>query len=168
MHRIIIALLALALLAPTARAAAPISLHVFTVNDLGAADLLPGGRGQATIELRSDTPQVVTLAIGVPVDLVMRGATASVGTVAIDDRFSSPGPLVYAHWSGNVSADRPINVVVSYRVATGAAVGDRTIQATATLDGQQRIRSAALVRICCITAPPPSPPGWRIYLPAIR
>lgn len=169
MHRIIIVSLLFLSLATAPVGAAPLAtLHIFTVNDHGAADLLPTDRGQAVIELRSDTPRTVVLAIGVPVDLIVLGARASAGTVAIDDRFSSPGPLVHVHWSGSVSAATPINILVFYQVAADAAASDVTIEATGTLEDVQRVDARSAVRICCVRAPPPVPPPSRIYLPVIR
>lgn len=152
----ILALLVLPMGNTPARAAAP-SLRIWTANDHGAADLLPGSRVFVVIELRSAAAQSVTLAHTPHTDLTLEQATASAGNLTPGSRLT---------WSGEVSATRPINLVLIYRVPKDAKPGDRTIRVSG-LSSSVALAASTLIRVCCTPAPSPTS-SYRLLLPIIR
>ena len=172
MHRTIIAtLLLLCLLASTARAAVPPSLTLFSVNDRGVADLLPGARVLIVAELRStDDRPYATLTAPAPDGLELESFRISSGTA---NRFLSLGPDIgpFLLWTGAVSPAAPINISMVYRVLSTAAPGDRVVTVygqTGTQSQAVPLAATTVIRICCIAASPLASTTFRVYLPAFR
>jgi hypothetical protein len=145
--------LLLVLAAPIA-AASPPTLSIAT----STAEALPGARVSAVIALRSDDARTITLGVHCPPDFLIVGAVANVGTVAIDDQRSGPGPQPVVHWTGVVSSTQPITMVVTYQVLPDAGIGDRVITATGQL-GALQLAASTIVRVVA--------PG-RMYLPILQ
>jgi hypothetical protein len=154
--RALLALL-LCLFATPARAAAPPSLRIWSANDRGTADLFPAQRATVVIELRSEELHTAFAQHLTPDGLELEQASASSGTIVTDP---------FVSWTGEVSRTQPVNLVLTYRVAPDAAPGDRVITAQAQIAGHY-LYAAMRLRVCCVPAPPPLPPGGRVYLPLI-
>lgn len=162
-----LALILACLAVSPARASTPPSLHVFTVNDRGAADLLPGSRVLMVAELRSEDLRTATLNAPTPAGLVLESYSASAGSLAVPDMFPRTAPPPFVAWTGEVSATQPINVRLLYYVPLNTAAGDLTIRVSGQA-GDTPLAASTLIRVCCIAAPPATFHGYRVYLPAFR
>lgn len=143
------------LLASSTHAAAPLRLSLWSVNDRGAADLLPGSRVLVVVELRSAEPQSATLTHATPPGLSLEQATASAGTIA-------PGLM----WSGVVSSTQPINISLLYSVPRDTTPGDRVLSVSGQA-GDVPFAASTVLRVCCIEAPAPSRPVYERLLPIV-
>lgn len=140
---------------PPAHAAIHPTLRIWSVNNLGRADLLPGDSLQVVIELREAQAARATMQHLTPPGLVLESVKASSGDVVSDP---------FVSWAGAVTIDQPVNIVLTYRVAADAVPGDRDLRAQAQVNGAG-LHASTVVRVCCIPAPPAQ---QLIYLPLIR
>lgn len=147
---------------------APPSLTIFSVNDLGHVDLLPGSRVLIVAELRSDDRQTAALRVDSLPGLVLASADASAGAVAVFDMYPPSAPPPGILWTGEVSATQPINLRLLYAVPPATPAGDLTIRVSGQA-GNMPLVASTMIRVCCAPAPPAQrPPGWRVYLAVIR
>lgn len=165
---LLLALLCAWLLAPSLHAAQALPiLSVFSVNDRGTADLLPGGRVLIVAELRSAELRTATLRIDSPAGLRLEAADASGGSLAVSDMYPPDTPPPGVLWTGAVSSTQPINLRLLYQVPSTAAVGDLLVSVTGQAD-TMALAASTRIRVCCVPAPEAQRPGWRVYLPVIR
>lgn len=150
------------------RAATVPSLHVFSVNDLGRADLLPGGRVLVVAELRSEDLRSTALQIDAPSDLVPQSGSASSGILlALHDVAEARAARPIVVWTGEVSSTQPINIRVVYQVPPSAPAWDLVVNVGGQAGGVP-LAASTVVRVCCVSAPPAQgPPRWRVYMPAV-
>jgi len=151
-----------------ARAASGPTLHLFSANDRGTADLLPGQHLLVVVELRGDELQSATITHPTPAGLVLESIDPSSGAVAIPDLYPRATPPPFITWTGEVSATQPINIRLVYYVPLDATAGDRTLTASGQAAGVS-LAASSLIRVCCTPAPPVAPPPiYRRYLPVFR
>lgn len=166
MRRLCLLLLLLMALAGAAHASAPPTLHIQSINDRGTPDLVPGQRVNVIIELRSEERQGAQLQHVTPDGVTLERANASTGVLGTDDPLN--GGSFGVHWSGEISATLPLVLILAYRVRADAAPGDRQVAALGRV-GSGQLRASNVLRVCCVSAPPPQSSGARpIRLPIVR
>lgn len=164
---LLFALLLCFLAAPARAAAVPPTLHIQSINDGGTPDLMPGQRVAVIIELRSEELRAAALGHPTPAGLQVESATASSGKMVLfHDSLLQEATSGMFVWNGDVSDEQPIVIVIVYRVDADATPGDRTLSAYGEA-GDQQLRASNILRVCCISAPPPQS-GYRKFLPLMR
>jgi len=167
MRRLLLLVLLLAIATPTRAAALP-QLTMFSVNDRGTADLLPGQHLLVVVELRSDDRQSAAITHPTLPGLVLSSFEASSGALAAPDLFPPGSPPPFITWTGEVSATQPVNIRLVYAVPLDATPGDRMLTASGQAGGVS-LAANTLIRVCCTPAPTVVPPPvYQRYLPVFR